>query len=141
MESQRTEQRSFRVSRRTLELLDAASEVQGISRNALADQLLSEAVRTDRHPLVRFRAGAAGRRRPALTGTRLYVHDVMGTVRASDGSVEDAAAYLDVSPALVHAAVAYYADFSDEVETDIEAAAAIASEERARYEAQQRALG
>jgi hypothetical protein len=36
-------QRSFRLSRRTLEELDAMAGVTGESRNALADRLLGEA--------------------------------------------------------------------------------------------------
>ena len=52
-----TVQRSFRLSSRTLELLDERADARGVSRNALAEQLLGEAVRTDRHPLIRFREG------------------------------------------------------------------------------------
>jgi hypothetical protein len=40
----------------------------------------------------------------------------------------------------VRAAIAYYADFPDEVDADLEAAAAVAREERARYDRQQQAL-
>jgi uncharacterized protein (DUF433 family) len=135
-----TIQRSFRLSSRTLELLDERAASRDLSRNALADQLLGEAVRTDRHPLIRFRAGGSGRRRPALTGTRLYVHDVIVTLRGEAGSVEAAAEYLTVDVGLVRAALAYYADFADEVDQDIEATAALAREERARWERQEQAL-
>jgi uncharacterized protein (DUF433 family) len=137
---ERTVQRSFRLSARTLELLDERAAARDLSRNALADQLLGEAVRTDRHPQIRFRAGGSGRRRPALTGTRLYVHDVIATLRGEDGSVETAAEYLAVDVGLVRAALAYYADFADEVDQDLEAAAALAREERARWDRQQQAL-
>ena len=78
------------------------------------------------HPLIRFHAGAAGRRQPLVVGTRLYVHQVMSTVRASGADVDAAAEYLGVAPRLVRAAVAYYVDFTDEVDED----AAVA--ERAR---------
>jgi uncharacterized protein (DUF433 family) len=133
-------QRSFRLSARTLELLDELAAARDLSRNAVAEQLLGEAVRTDRHPLIRFREGGSGRRRPALIGTRLDVHDVIATLRGEDGSVEAAAEYLDVDVRSVRAALAYYADFADEVDRDIETAAAIAQEERARWDRQQRAL-
>jgi uncharacterized protein (DUF433 family) len=133
-------QRSFWLSARTLELLDERSAVRDVSRNALAEQLLGEAVRTDDHPLIRFRAGGSGRRRPGLVGTRLYVHDVIATLRGEDGSVEAAAEYLGIDVALVPAALAYYADFPDEVDEDREAAAALAREERARWVRQQQAL-
>lgn len=133
-------QRSFRLSRRTIDLLDAASVASGESRNALADRLLGEAVRLERHPLVRFHRGEAGRRQPLLVGTRLYVHQVISTLRGSGGDAGRAAAYLSVPLRLVDAAVEYYADFSEEVEEDAAVAERIAAEERARWEAQQRAL-
>jgi uncharacterized protein (DUF433 family) len=135
-----TVQRSFRLSARTLELLDERAAARGLSRNALAEQLLGESVRTDRHPLIRFREGGSGRRRPALIGTRLDVHDVIATLRAENGSVEAAAEYLGVDTRSVRAALAYYADFADEVDRDLETAAAIAREERARWDRQQQAL-
>jgi uncharacterized protein (DUF433 family) len=94
-------------------------------------------VRTDRHPLIRFREGGSGRRRPALIGTRLDVHDVIATLRGEDGSIEAAPEYLGVDELSVRAALAYYADFTDEVNQDLEAAAALAQEERARWDRQQ----
>jgi hypothetical protein len=133
-------QRSFRLSQRTIELLDAAAAGGRETRNALADRLLGEALRLERHPLIRFHEGASGRRQPLVTGTRLYVHQVMATVRTSDGDVEAAAAYLAVAPRLVRAGVEYYAEFSDEVDDDAASASRIERDERARWERQQRAL-
>jgi len=134
-------QRSFRLSKRTVELLDAAAASGHESRNALADRLLGEAVRLERHPLIRFHSSASGRRQPLVVGTRLYVHQVMSTVRASGGDVDEAAAYLDVPSRLLRAAVEYYAEFADEVDQDAEVAARVEGDERARWERQQRALG
>jgi uncharacterized protein (DUF433 family) len=133
-------QRSFRLSKRTVELLDAAAASGRESRNALADRLLGEAVRLERHPLIRFHEGAAGRRQPLVVGSRLYVHQVMSTVRASDGDVDEAAAYLAIPVRFVRAAVDYYADFADEVDEDADVAARVERDERARWERQQRAL-
>lgn len=133
-------QRSFRLARRTSELLDTAAAASGESRNALADRLLGEALRLDRHPLIRFHQGAGGRRQPVVVGTRLSVHQVLSTVRANHGDVDDTAAYLGVAPRLVRAAVDYYAEFSGEVEEDAAFAERVARDERARWERQQRAL-
>lgn len=133
-------QRSFRLSRRTLELLDAAAAESGESRNALADRLLAEAVRAEHHPLIRFRQGASGRRQPALVGTRLYVHQIMSTVRSSDGNVEEAAEYLGLSPNQVQAAVDYCVDFQSEVEADMAAAERAEDRERGRWERRQNVL-
>ncbi|HEX2281971.1 MAG TPA: hypothetical protein VHG52_09455 [Thermomicrobiales bacterium] len=133
-------QRSFRLSKRTVELLDAAAASGRETRNALADRLLGEAVRLERHPLIRFHEGAAGRRQPLVVGTRLYVHQIMATVRASDGNVHEATAYLGIPARLVRAAVEYYAEFADEVDEDADLAAKVERDERARWERQQRAL-
>ena len=133
-------QRSFRLSKRTLELLDAAAEATRESRNALADRLLGEAVRLERHPLIRFNHGAHGRRVPSVVGTRLHVHQVISTLRASQGDVDDAASYFGIPPILVRAALAYYAEFSDEVDEDAVVAERIAKDEHDRWEREQRAV-
>ena len=140
MPEQSSVQRSFRLSRRTSDLLDSASATTSETRNALADRLLGEALRTEHHPLVRFRTGAAGRREPHLVGTRLLVRQIVSTVRAHDGDVEAAAGYLDQPPRAVRAAVAYYAEFVDELATDAEWAAKMEAEERARWEREQAAM-
>jgi uncharacterized protein (DUF433 family) len=134
-------QRSFRLSPRTLELLDAAAAVGGKTRNALADRLLGEALRVEAHPLIRFREGAAERRQPLLLGTRLYVYQIVATVRASGGDVEQAAAYFGLMPRQIRAALDYYADFSEEVDADAAAAERVEQFERARWERRQRSLG
>lgn len=134
-------QRSFRLSRRTFELLDAAALAAGESRNALADRLLGEAVRLERHPLIRFSPGAAGRRQPLVVGTRLYVHQVVSTVRDSKGNEEAAADYFAIAPRLVRAAVDYYSEFPEEIDADTAAAERVERDEHARWDRQQRALG
>ncbi|HZI98992.1 MAG TPA: hypothetical protein VFD41_15830 [Actinomycetales bacterium] len=133
-------QRAFRLSRSTSDLLDAAARTSGETRNAIADRLLGEAVRMDRHPLIRFRTGAAGRREPLLVGTRLLVRQVVQTVRDHDGDVDAGGAYLDVPARMVRAAVSYYAEFSDDVDADTRWAADVAADEQLRWEREQAAL-
>jgi uncharacterized protein (DUF433 family) len=139
-ENQGSVQRSFRLSARTVELLDQAAEAAGESRNALADRLLGEGLRVEGHPLIRFHQGAAGRRQPLVVGSRLSVHQVIATLRASDGEVDEAAGYLGLSPRQVKAALDYYADYRDEVDADAAVAQRIEATERERWERQQRAL-
>lgn len=139
-DDQRSVQRSFRLSARTVELLDAEAETMGESRNALAERLLGEALRMERHPLIRFHQGAAGRRQPLVTGTRLYVHQVIATLRAGDGDVAEAAGYLGLTARQVSAALDYYADFRDEIDGDAAVAQRVEDAERDRWERQQRAL-
>jgi uncharacterized protein (DUF433 family) len=133
-------QRSFRLSRRTLEQLDAMARATGESRNAFADRLLSEAIKTAAHPLIRFQPGALGRRRALVVGTRLYVHQMISTLRGNDGDVDQTAEDFGLAPQLVRAALAYYADYTDEVDEDAAVAAQIEREERERWERQQRAI-
>ena len=132
-------QRSVRLSSCTVELLDAAT-ASGETRNALADRLLGEAVRVERHPLIRFDAGAAGRRQPRVVGTRLDVHQVVATVRANDAGVDATADYLGIHPRLVRAALNYCVEFTDEVNADAAEADRVAETERARWEREQHAL-
>src|SRR5438876_9723599 len=109
-------QLSFRLSPRTLELLDAAAATSGESRNALADRLLGEAVGLERHPLIRFHRGAAGRRQPLVGGSRLYVHQVMSTLRASGRDINEEDDYLGVDPRLARAAVDSHVELAVEVD-------------------------
>jgi uncharacterized protein (DUF433 family) len=122
------------LSGRTVELLDAAAARSGETRNALADRLLGEAVRVERHPLIRFDAGAAGRRQPRVVGTRLDVHHVVATLRANDGMVDATGEYLGIDVRLVRAALDYYSKFTDEVDADAAEAGRVAETERARWE-------
>ena len=123
-----------------MELLDEAAASSAESRNALADRLLGEAVRLERHPLIRFQQGAAGRRAPLVVGTRLYVHQIASTARANEADIEETARYFGIAPRLVRAALDYYGDFADEVDEDATVAARVERDERARWERQQRAL-
>jgi uncharacterized protein (DUF433 family) len=133
-------QRSFRLSSRTIDLLDAAAAESDESRNAMADRLLGEALRLQRHPLIQFHQGSAGRRQPLVVGTRLYVHQVMSTVRSSKSDLAEVADYFGISSRLVRAAVEYYAEFNDEVDEDAAVAERIERAELDRWERQQRAL-
>jgi uncharacterized protein (DUF433 family) len=137
---QPTRKKSFRWSSRVLDLLESRARRHGTTANRLAEQLLDEALHTEGHPLIHFRAGRDGRRRPALLGTRLYVWQAIETVRASSGSVSDAAEYLDLRPAQVQACVSYYAEFQDEVDALAKEEHEFAREEQERWEREQEVL-
>ena len=138
--SQLSVQRSFRISARTSELLDSLAATSNESRNSLVEQLLGEALRLARHPLVRFRSGASGRREPYLTGTRLLVRQVVAQLRDARGDVDEVADYLGIERPFVLAARDYYADFGAEIDADEEWAASVEASEHARWERQQAAL-
>ncbi len=133
--------RSFRLPERILELLDESARERGESANRLAEQLIDEGLHTRNHPLIHFRQGPAGERRPALIGTRLYVWQVVETVRASQGSAEEAATYLQLTPVQVRSCVGYYAEFQDEVDAYAEEEREVARREEARWRREQEVLG
>lgn len=56
------------------------------------------------------------------------------TVQAHGGSIDAASTYLQLPSSVVRSAIAYYADFRDEVDDDARWAARIESEERQRWE-------
>lgn len=123
-----------------MQQLDERARELSESRNSLAERLLEEGLRVDRHPLVGFREGGAGLRRPALVGTRLYVWQVLSTLRSSDNSVADAAEYLGLTERQVRAAIEYYADFKDEVDAYAAEEREFEARERERWERAQRVL-
>ena len=131
--------RSFRLADSVLAALEERARESGESANALAERYLDEGLRREEHPLIVFRAGAAGRR-PALVGTRLDVAQVLDTLRESDNSVEATGEYLDIPPQLVRAAVRYYAEFPDEVDEWREKMRAIAEREEEAWRREQAVL-
>jgi len=127
MGEERSVQRSFRLAGPTAELLDLKAESTGSSRNALADRLLGEALRLEHRPLIRFVQGASGRPQALLGGTALHVYQVVATVDAHHGSVDETAAYFDLPLTSVRAALEYAADFDSEVAADRAAAELVAA--------------
>lgn len=130
---------SFRFDSGTVAALRQRARREREAQTELAERYLKEGMRQDAHPLIHFRESARGRR-PMLAGSRLDVADVVTTIRQNDNSVEEAAAYLEMPIEQVQAAVAYYADYKEEVDGEIADRVATAQEERARWQRQQEAL-
>jgi uncharacterized protein (DUF433 family) len=126
---------TFRLPEQTLQRLDARAHQVRESRTGLAERYLEEGLRMDDHPGIGFVDGPAGRR-AVLVGTGLDVWEVIGSVKASTGSIAGAARYLELAPAQVRAAVRYYAAFPAEVDDMLsrQADAAAREEEAARRE-------
>lgn len=111
----KTRQRSFRLPQDTLQELGTRAGERGESANSLARRLIEEGLRTERHPLIYFREGAAGRR-PAILGTRLDVWQVVDYLRANDNDSAEVAELLSIPEHWVQACADYYAQFKDEVD-------------------------
>jgi len=75
-------------------------------------------LRHDAHPLIQFLDGPSGRR-ASLLGRGLDVWEVVATVRDNDGSLAEAADYLELPAGLVEAAVTYYGEYREEIDSEI----------------------
>ena len=89
-----------------------------LPERTLAQRYVEEGLRRDAHPLIHFLNGPSGRR-ASLVGRGLDVWEVIATVLDNDGSVIEAAAYLQIPTGLVQAAITYYGEYRDEIDTEI----------------------
>jgi hypothetical protein len=111
----------------------------GLPERTLAQRYVDEGLRHDAHPLIQFLDGPSGRR-ASLLGRGLDVWEVIATVRDNNGSIPEAAEYLQVPSGLVEAAVAYYGEYRDEIDREIELNEAEYERGRAAAAAGERAL-
>jgi uncharacterized protein (DUF433 family) len=91
----------------------------GLPERSLAQRYVEEGLRHDAHPLIQFLDGPSGRR-ASLVGRGLDVWEVIATIRDNHGSIREAAEYLDVPAGLVEAAVAYYGEYRQEIDEEID---------------------
>ena len=134
-------QRSFRLSASTSRLLDHRVGESGESRNAMVDRLLNESLRIEKHPFIRFITGASGRREAHIVGTRWKVRQIIVSLKGEKGQIAAVVKGFDLTEPQVRAAVSYYADFTDEVDADIERDFADAEQQRIRWEREQSVIG
>jgi uncharacterized protein (DUF433 family) len=90
----------------------------GLPERTLAQRYVEEGLRHDAHPLIQFLDGPSGRR-ASLLGRGLDVWEVIATVRDNNGSIAEAADYLEVPAGLVEAAVTYYGEYQEEIDGEI----------------------
>lgn len=93
----------------------------------------------DEHSGIHFVDGPLGRR-PAVLGTGLDVWELIETVHDNDGSVEGAAAYLEIDPRFVRVAVGYDGSNREEIDGWIERVRDIADEEEGKWRRAREAL-
>lgn len=134
-------QRSFRLSATTSHLLDLRVGESAESRNAMVDRLLNESLRLEKHPFVRFITGASGRREAHIVGTRWKVRQIIVSLKGEKGQIAAVVKGFDLTEPQVRAAVSYYADFTDEIDADIERDFADAEQQRVRWEREQSVIG
>ena len=134
-------QRSFRLSASTSRLLDHRVGESGESRNAMVDRLLNESLRIEKHPFVRFITGASGKREAHIVGSRWKVRQIIVTLQGEKGQLDSVIKGFDLTEQQVRAAVSYYADFTDEIDADIERDSVDAEQQRVRWEREQSVIG
>lgn len=128
----------MRPAMTTLERLRQRARLSGEPRTALAERYLDEGLAMDEFPGIHFVGGPMGRR-PAVFGTGLDVWEIVKAVK-DGGSIEEAAAYLELEPRLVELAVRYYGSNREEVDDWLARARELSENEEARWRAAQDAL-
>ena len=115
--------------------LKASAARRRMSSSAVAEQLIDEGLRMEAHPMIVFRDGLAGRR-PVIAGGP-DVAEVVGAIAGGDVPVDAragrAADLLGLSPRQVDAALAYYAEFADEIDAERRENEALAAREEALW--------
>jgi uncharacterized protein (DUF433 family) len=128
-----------RVPRRVKQALEQVAKDRRVNPLTFARTLIDEGLRRERHPGIVFREGPAGRR-ASIEGRRLDVWQVMETVWASGGDVDDAAEYLGLRPDQVRGAVSYYTDYPAEIDEWVQRNREEADRLRAQWEREQASL-
>lgn len=122
--------------------LKASAVRHDVGVSTLAERLIDEGLRMEAHPMVVFRDGPSGRR-PVLVGGP-EVADVIGAMVGGDVAVAErrsrAGNLLGVPDVLVDAALAYYADYTDEIDELIARRARLADEAEASWRRQRELL-
>ena len=99
--------------------LKTRAQRRGKALSAIAEQLIDEGLRMEDHPAVVFRDGPSGRRPALVCGPEIA--DVIGAIIGGDVPVEQrrsrAADLMAIDPGMVDAALAYYADYTIEIDT------------------------
>ena len=110
--------------------LKAEAEASARSASALAEELIDEGLRMRRHPLVVFRSGPAGRRAGLVGGPDVWevVAGVVGGDVAPSKRVQRAVHVFGLRPRQIEAALAYYAEFTAEIDAQIDTNRAAAEE-------------
>jgi uncharacterized protein (DUF433 family) len=129
----------MRPRRGTLERLRQRARLSGQPRTTLAERYLREGLLMDEFPGIYFIDGAMGRR-PAIAGMALDVWEIIKVVQDNDGSVEEAAAYLEIEPRVVRLATEYYGSNREEIDDWIARVHEFNEREHAKWLAAQKAI-
>ena len=124
---------------RVAEQLKSEAIARSRSTSALAEELIDEGLRARRHPLVSFRDGPAGRRAYVSGGPDIWevIEGLVGGDVAPDKRVTRAVDVFGLRREQVEAALAYYAEFTEEIDAQVDANRRAAEEAEALWRRQQ----
>lgn len=140
---------SVRFEPRVLQRLTAfVATHPEMSLSSATNRLVDEALRMHEHPLIVFKDGPAGRRARIVGGPDVWeVIAAVRSVRAAEPGLtgEDALAVVAETSgapvAMLRAALAYWADYPDEIDAFTDRALAEAAQAEAAWRRQQELLG
>lgn len=121
----------MRIDSKTREALEREASRRGVRKTALAEAFLREAILQAIHPGVVFRDGPAGRRAGLVGGPDVW--ELIAVWQAEGRDSKATAHTLGLSLGLVHAALGYYADQRDEIDTWVEENERLAREGEAAW--------
>lgn len=103
----------------TAEEIRAEARSSGTSVSALAEELIAEGLRMRRHPGVTFRSGPAGRRPGLFEGPDIWeiVGGLVGGDVPPEQRLDRAVALFGLRRDQAETALAYYAEFTDEIDS------------------------
>jgi len=127
---------------RVADQLKAEAVARNASTSSLAEELINEGLRTRRHPLVSFRDGPAGRRASVIGGPDVWevIEGLVGGDVPSATRITRAVEVFGLRRELVEAALAYYAEFTEEIDGQIDANRSAAEDAEAQWRRQQELL-
>ena len=122
--------------------LKGSAQRHKVGVSTLAERLIDEGLRMEAHPMVVFRDSPSGRWPQLAGGPEVSV--VVGAIVGGDVPVDQrrsrAAELLGLSESKVDAAMAYYADYSDDVDAELQLRAELANTAEAAWRRQQELL-
>lgn len=131
---------SLRLSGAAIARLSEEARRAGVAPRSLAQELVDEGLRMRRYPDIAFVTRASGRRAVLRKRPRLSIGQIVETMRASD-NLPSAAEYLSLEVSDVERALAYYAEFRDEIDAEILRRREVAEREERLFRERERLLG
>lgn len=124
---------------RVVNQLKAEATARSASTSSLAEELIDEGLRTRRHPLVSFHDGPAGRRAHLVGGPDVWevVEGLVGGDVPVAERITRAIEVFGLPGQLFEAALAYYAEFTEEIDGHIGANRKAAEEAEAQWRRRQ----